>query len=103
MATVDDHGGIAIDKPFSNVHAARMDASFDRGRSAYAKAGLAWSASKAVRRARSDVTIGAEVLFGRDNVVGSERSKRLQLSRMTMSLVQGRLTTGSLLRKLLSA
>jgi len=78
-----------------------MDESFQRGRAAYAAAGLRHAEAKAVAGASDAIVVGAEIL-GRQALVGAPRSRRWLLMGATLDLLSGRRSTGRLTRKLLA-
>ncbi len=59
---VDDHFGIAIDKPTSKTNALKVAASFEAGRRGYAQANLRVSDDKALNGHTEGVVVGTELL-----------------------------------------
>ena len=75
---------------------------FGTAKSFSAASNLAYSSKKAVRDASAGAAIGAELL-GADRLIGSDRSRRHALSRLSLSIAKHRIGTGARLRKLSSS
>ena len=94
---IDDHVGVAIDAPGSDVNARAVDDSFTNAAAGYAKAGLSRSATKVRRGVDVGVVLGAEFVKG-SYLLGAERHRRRALAQATLVVVQARRSSRGFLR-----
>lgn len=99
---IDDHVGIAVDRPGENLNESVLHESFSRAAAGYAAANLRTSSGKARRAHRGGVVLGAEFVAG-STYLGTERVRRRRLAEANIFLASTGRSTRHLLRRLLGS